>query len=64
MPSLLSGTGAARVHEIAIREDRADAAGTGGTTAGSSSIISSIASAASSNSYICSKQQQLPQTYL
>ena len=63
MPSLLSETGAARVHEIAEREDRVDAAGAGGTTAGSSSSSSSIrssirsstASAASSNRYICGK---------
>ena len=63
MPSLLSGAGVARVHEIAAKEDRADAAGAGGTTAGSSSSSSSIrssirsstASAASSNRYICGK---------
>ena len=60
-PSLLSGTGAARVHEMAERDDQADAAGSGGTTAGSSSSSSgsssstTTASAASSNRYICSK---------
>ena len=49
MPSSLSGTGAARVHEIAKREDRAEGAGAGGTTAGSRS---------SGSSGISSKKQQ------
>ena len=54
MPSLLSETGAARVHEIAEREDRVDAAGAGGTTAGSSSS-GSISISGKKQQVICRK---------